>query len=134
MPILSNARHERFAQELAKGLVPEDAYQAAGFKPARQNAHRLMTKDDVRARVEELKQRAAADVQVSREWVLEQLIDNAAKAKQAGDFGPSNQALNLIGKELGMFVERSENVNINHDVSDQPLSEDEWEAQHARAH
>lgn len=132
MPILSNHRWERFAQELAKGLVPEEAYQAAGFKPARQNAHRLMTKDDVRARVDELKQRAAADVQVSREWVLEQLIDNASKAKQAGDFGPSNQALSLIGKELGMFVERSENVNINHDVSDQPLSEDEWEAQHAR--
>lgn len=41
-------------------------------------------------------------------------------------------ALVDIGKHLGMFVERSENVNINHDVSDQPLSEDEWEAQHAR--
>jgi hypothetical protein len=64
--------------------------------------------------------------------VLEQLIDNADKAKKAGDFGPSNQALNLIGKELGMFVERSENVNINHDVSDSPLTENEWAEQHAR--
>ena len=67
---------------------------------------------------------------LSREWVLEQLVDNASKAKAAGDFGPSNQALNLLGKELGMFVDKTENVNLNHDVSDRPASEEEWAAEH----
>ena len=40
-------------------------------------------------------------------------------------------ALVDIGKHLGMFIDRSENVNINHDVSDQPATEDEWAAQHS---
>ncbi|WP_050763535.1 hypothetical protein [Roseibium sp. TrichSKD4] len=37
----------------------DQAYSMAGFKPHRQNAHRLMTKDDVMMRVDELKTRIA---------------------------------------------------------------------------
>lgn len=40
-------------------------------------------------------------------------------------------ALVDIGKHLGMFVERTENVNHNFTISDQPLSEDEWLEQHS---
>jgi phage terminase small subunit len=43
-------------------------------------------------------------------------------------------ALVDIGKHLGMFVERTENVNINHDVTDEPLSEEEWAAEHPTPH
>lgn len=57
MPVLRNAKHEAFAQALAKGRSQEEAYADAGFKPHRQNASRLMTKDDVRRRVEEIKAR-----------------------------------------------------------------------------
>lgn len=59
MPVLRNAKHEAFAQALAKGRSQEDAYADAGFKPHRQNASRLMTNDDVRRRVEEIKGRIA---------------------------------------------------------------------------
>lgn len=31
MPVLKNQRHERFAQELAKGKSATDAYLAAGY-------------------------------------------------------------------------------------------------------
>jgi phage terminase small subunit len=41
-------------------MSPEKAYAAAGYKPHRQNAHRLMTNGDVRRRVSEL-QDATAD-------------------------------------------------------------------------
>jgi hypothetical protein len=51
MGVLNNPKWERFAQELAKGITPEDAYAKAGFKAHRQNAHRLMTNDDIKARV-----------------------------------------------------------------------------------
>jgi hypothetical protein len=71
---------------------------------------------------------------LSREWVLERLVDNAKAAREAGDFGPSNQALNLLGKELGMFVERTENVNIEHVVSDDLPTPEEWESEHGTAH
>lgn len=134
MPALQNARHERFAQELAKGKSQSEAYQLAGYEPSEPNASRLTRNDKVQARVAELQERAAANVMLTREWVLEQLVDNAAKAKAAGDFGPSNQALNLLGKELGMFVERTENVNIEHVVSDDLPTPEEWEAEHGTAH
>jgi phage terminase small subunit len=35
MPVLKNARHEKFAQALAKGKSATDAYNEAGFKPHR---------------------------------------------------------------------------------------------------
>lgn len=130
MGALSNPRHERFAQELAKGKSATEAYFEAGYEESRSAASRLSTNVNVQERVEELKERSAANVMLSREWVLEQLVDNASKAKAAGDFGPSNQALNLLGKELGMFVDKTENVNINHDVSDRPATEEEWAAEH----
>jgi hypothetical protein len=34
------ARHEQFAQELAKGKAADDAYQAVGYKPDRGHASR----------------------------------------------------------------------------------------------
>jgi phage terminase small subunit len=127
MPAITNARHEKFAQELLKGATASDACRAVGIDP--RNSTRLMKNDEILRRVAELQERAAANVVISREWVLEQLVDNAKLAKAAGDIAPSNQALNLIGKELGMFVERTENVNINHDVSDEPFTEEEWAAE-----
>jgi phage terminase small subunit len=134
MPALQNTRHEKFAQELAKGKSQSEAYHAAGYEPSEANASRLTRNDKVQARVAELQERAVQNVMLSREWVLEQLVDNATKAKLAGDFGPSNQALNLLGKELGMFVERTENVNIEHVVSDDLPTAEEWETEHGTSH
>jgi len=59
MPVLKNARHEMFAQALAKGKSATEAYQDAGYKPDRKNAARLTTKDDIRRRVAEIKSRVA---------------------------------------------------------------------------
>ncbi len=66
---------------------------------------------------------AIQKVALSKEWVLAELRDNAEKAKAAipvldskgeptgeyrADWSASNQALKLLGVELGMFVEKSE--------------------------
>jgi phage terminase small subunit len=108
MPILKNPRHERFAQELAKGKSASEAYELAGFKANDGNCIRLKGNERVASRVAELQQRAAARVEVDKQWVLEQLIDNATKAKAKEDYSPANRALELVGKELGMFIDRSE--------------------------
>ena len=42
----------------------------------------------------------------------------------------ANKSLELLGKELGMFIERSENINLNKDISAEPLLDDEWASQH----
>ena len=127
MPALKNARHERFAQELAKGKSQAEAYTAAGFKGSdaaiRANASRLIAKDSVSARVSELTERAADKVVVDKAWVLERLRQNAETC-MALDFvrGPNgepttsvthnpaaaNKALELLGKELGMFKDQHE--------------------------
>jgi phage terminase small subunit len=70
MPVLPNARHERFAQELAKGKSATQAYIAAGFEPHRQNAARLMTNDDIADRVEELLAAGARRAEITVERVL----------------------------------------------------------------
>lgn len=58
---LANARHERFACELAKGCSQDEAYINAGYSANRGNATRLLNaKDSVRKRVEWIKKQAAA--------------------------------------------------------------------------
>ena len=43
MPVLKNARHERFAQALARGMTATEAYTTAGYKCDRTAASRLST-------------------------------------------------------------------------------------------
>ncbi len=58
MPVLKNARHERFIQGVVKGISPGPAYTAAGYKAAGHSAEsaaaRLLKKVDVQARRAEL--------------------------------------------------------------------------------
>lgn len=53
MPVLKNARHEAFAQELAKGKTADEAYKLAGFKPNRGNAATLKQKQSISKRVDD---------------------------------------------------------------------------------
>ena len=126
--ILKNPRHEKFCQLVASGMKPADAYVSLGYSAngAAPSANNLLKRADVAERVRELKELAAqsavARLELKREWVLEQLVDNVRKCKQdvavldrngqpTGVYtfqaAAANRALELIGKELGMFVDRS---------------------------
>ena len=108
MPMLDNAKWELFAQGMSIGKTADQAYTDAGYQPNRKNASRLKANEDIKARVRELQERIAKSVSLSREWVLEQLIDNAIQAKTREDGSVANRALELLGKELGMFIDRKE--------------------------
>ncbi len=54
MAILKNARHELFAQNLAKGMSATEAYAKVGYKPSEAHASRLAGYGKVRTRVAEL--------------------------------------------------------------------------------
>jgi hypothetical protein len=56
---LKNARHERFACELAKVQSKAAAYRSAGFTDDRREASRLATNPDIQARTEWIKAQAA---------------------------------------------------------------------------
>lgn len=123
MAALKNARHERFAQALAKGQSADEAYQTAGYAENRGNAARLKANEHVLKRVEELTERAADKAVLSKAWVLERLRQNAetcmaldfvrdpngeATATVTHNPAAANKALELLGKELGMFIDRAE--------------------------
>lgn len=85
MPVLSNPKHERFAQELAKGKTADEAYQLAGYRANRGNAATLKAKQSVSDRVQEIAERVAMRVEVSLSSVTEALLRIADKAEALGD-------------------------------------------------
>lgn len=106
MGVLKNPRHEKFAQLLAQGFTADAAYQEAGYKRHRGSASRLCANANVQARVQELQEKSADLVVLSRADVLAGLAENARLARELGQISASNQAFSLYGKELGMFVDR----------------------------
>lgn len=74
MPILQNTKHERFAQEIAKGKSAVDAYRIAGYgalgEAARVGASRLLTNATVQGRIRELTEAGARKAEVTVERVL----------------------------------------------------------------
>lgn len=107
---LSNPKHELFAQGLAKGLTSDEAYVEAGYKPNRGNAARLKANENILRRTAELTGQAAEKAVLDRAWILNMLQKNAVKCLGENDKfrNPTagNRALELLGKELGMFVDR----------------------------
>lgn len=62
MAELKNPRHELFAQNVAKGMTLEAAYEAAKFKPHRGNAATLRAKQIISERISELQAQIAQKV------------------------------------------------------------------------
>ena len=134
MSVLKNPKHERFAQELAKGKSAAEAYENAGYKKNTGNAATLKSQQSISTRINELLSereqmhaqataRAVERVSLTKEWVLGTLIENVQRAMQAeavtdregnetGEYTyqghVANRSLELLGKELGMFVDRKE--------------------------
>jgi phage terminase small subunit len=70
---LKNAKHEAFAQGLAKGLSASDAYVAAGYRESRSAASRLSTNVNIEARVAELVHKGAEKAETTIARVLQEL-------------------------------------------------------------
>jgi phage terminase small subunit len=149
MGVLKNPRWERFAHEIASGkhATNGEAYLAAGFqiRPdlAKQNAQKLLRRPEVNARIDELRdlathvERRAADVAgerlgadwaIKKEWGTDRLREIVERSMKEGEFNGNVacRALELLGKEVGMFVDRTETRNVNYGISDQPMTPEEW--------
>jgi len=150
MTKLRNGRHERFATGLADGLSQEKAYIDAGFSPngARGAACNLLKhySSIIKRRNEILSEReilhsvstieAMKELQLTKKDIMRELMGNAMIAKAAvpvlkngeptglyqANISASNQALMLLGKELGMFTDRTDvNVSTHNNMSDREL-------------
>ena len=73
MPVLANARHESFSQNLTKGMSEVAAYEAAGYTRDLGNACHLAQKPHIRARVQELMARAGRRAEITAARVLQEM-------------------------------------------------------------
>lgn len=89
MPVLRNARHERFVHQLVKGKSVTDAYEAAGYVRHSRHGYELRRRPEVAARIDELLGRAAARAEVTAERVLRELaLIGFANMKDYARIGP----------------------------------------------
>lgn len=122
MPALANPRHERFAQELAKGKSQSEAYQSAGYEPSEPNASRLTRNDKVQARVAELQERSALRVEVTQASLIEEAEQVRAAALEAGQFSAAIAAIREKGVLAGIRVEKREST---HKTDPKAMTDDE---------
>jgi len=115
MPTRLTSKQDAFAARLVDGAPASDAYRqaydASGMKPGSiwTEASRLSANPQVARRVEELRQEREEERRMLRlshaEAVLERLEHEATTAKTDST---RVRALELIGRHLGMFVDRVE--------------------------
>ena len=103
---LANARHERFAQGLAKGLTGDEAYAAAGYRPNQNNASRLKGKESIRSRVAFLQGEAAERNAVTVDDIVRQLDEARDLARERGNAAAMVSATMGKAKVLGLIVDK----------------------------
>jgi len=122
MPPLDNPRHENFAGNLASGILREEAYEKVGYKKNRGNPTKLAKKESIVKRVAEIQTDIYQELKLEREHLVRLGLRNAEVAAglrptKIGRDGVEvyvyrgdvvNNALKLLGSELGMFTEKKE--------------------------
>jgi hypothetical protein len=116
MPALRPPRRELFVQNLIKsaknGMNYTEAYIAAGYKgrghTAEVGASRLMSRDEVKMRIDELTRPVVRKTRVSIESLLNELEITIQDARADGQHGTVVAALTLSAKLVGLLRDRIE--------------------------
>lgn len=123
-------KQEAFVREYLVDLNATQAAIRAGYseKTAVKQGSRLLTNADIRTRIEELQRKRAEKLELDAGWVLKRLKDISDRCmtaepvmafnydtKQLEETGEykfdstgANKATELIGKHLGMFIDKHE--------------------------
>lgn len=137
-------KQEKFCQNILAGMSQADAYrnsfnvkQNTKAATIQDSASKLMATPAITQRVEEMRKPVIAKLQLTREWVLEQLIENVSMAKALEpviskdgqttgevkqNLPAANKALEMLGKEIGMFTDK---LDINAHVTTHEASLDD---------
>jgi hypothetical protein len=133
MPILSNPRHEKFAQGLAEGKPAINAYGLAGYKPDRGAASRLSTNVSIQARVAELQGKAAESANVTLEGLIQEASELQVAGLKRNQISAAVAALTAKAKLAGFWVDKAESTNTNYVVSAEPEpTQEEWDEKYVR--
>ncbi len=112
MPIDLSVREAAFAaQYVAKNGNGTQAAIAAGYAPksAHVSASLLIRRPKVQRRIKRLTRRH----EITADRVLTRLDNLSARAEEAGNYPAAVRAEELIGKSLGMWVDRSVSVSLD---------------------
>src|SRR5262249_645121 len=117
MPVLANPRHERFAQELfrglAEGLTRGECYSASGYtknpNAAKVNACRLLKAGGhIVARVQELQREAAKAKKATVDTIVDELESAREIARENKQPSAMVAASTAKAKILGLEINRTE--------------------------
>jgi Viral alkaline exonuclease len=108
MPVLSNPRHEKFAQLLVQGRTEYEAYEACHYKPNRGNPCKLARNPLIVERVKELTQEAAKRTIFDKEKLIEMHNRIFNQGMSSGQLAPAGTAVKEISVLTGHRIERQE--------------------------
>lgn len=131
-------RQERFVAEYLIDLNATKAAIRAGYseRTARAIGAENLTKPDISESIAKAQGKRADKLEITAEKVLRDLEEVRVLALKDGAYGPAAKAIELHGKHIGMFVERTEN-NTNlvvRDAVDRPEREtrEQWIARRSK--
>ena len=105
-------RQEAFCREYLLDLNALQSCIRAGYsaKSAPTTSRKLMAHPGVRARIDALLAERAERVEIDADYVLGNLrkVANRCLAEETFEHAGANKALELLGKHLGLFVEKRE--------------------------
>jgi phage terminase small subunit len=108
MAILTNPRHERFAQALFGGKPANAAYEEAGYKPHDGNCIRLRGNERIKARLAELQAEIAKENVVSVGSLLAELESARQKATDLDQLSAAVRAIEAKAKIAGLLTQKIE--------------------------
>ena len=101
-------QQQRFVEEYCLGKTATEAARIAGYSPKRPDVAgaKLLKQPHIAAAVAALRAKVAKETSITVAWVQEQLVDTYRAARSDTDLAAANRALELLGKNLGMFADR----------------------------
>jgi hypothetical protein len=103
LPILKSARHEAFAQELAKAKTADEAYEAAGYRPDRGHASRLAANGNICARLAGVQAMGAEKAAVTVNTLIAEAEAARVLAMENGQISAAVSALITKAKLAGLW-------------------------------
>ncbi|MEN6334573.1 MAG: terminase small subunit [Phycisphaerales bacterium] len=115
---------QRFVEEYLLDLNATQAAMRAGYsaKTANEQGARLLANVSVATAIQVAQQKRAKRKQRDADWVIDRLERQSDAAEAAEDFGPAIRATELIGKHLGMFVDRTLSSEVEDGDSAESIS------------
>lgn len=115
MPILTNPKHEVFAQSIADGMKVIDAYEHAGYPRSPSAASQLKKRPEIQERVQEIIAGArdeairerdldpdALPETLNQQWLIKTLMKNVQIAQRASQIAPANKAVEMLAQIIGI--------------------------------